>query len=134
MMKTDVIKRYLAKSPATSTGRMKRPRAGIRSTRKKHNADTTEPTEDESDDSMTEEDDDEIVVPTTHKPQATLIPDDDNSVGGANNIFCCAALADKRQAHCTQMPQAHSQQDHWMGTNIIWSHMTMTLTTFLRFR
>jgi len=34
-MKADIIKKYLAKSTATSKGRMKRPRAGIRSTRKK---------------------------------------------------------------------------------------------------
>ena len=34
-MKADIIKKELAKSLATFKGRMKRPRAGIRSTRKK---------------------------------------------------------------------------------------------------
>ena len=34
-MKSELIIKYLARSPATSKGRMKRPRAGIRSTRKK---------------------------------------------------------------------------------------------------
>ena len=34
LMKADLINKHLAKSPATSKGRMKRPRAGIRSTRK----------------------------------------------------------------------------------------------------
>ena len=34
-MKNELVTKYLARSAATSKGRMKRPRSGIRSTRKK---------------------------------------------------------------------------------------------------
>ena len=84
LMKVNLIKKYLAKSPATSKGRMKRPRAGIRSTRPKPSATKTNVTE--------------TPQPTIH-PNAlrtgNIIPDDE-SFDGANNIFCYAALADKQ--------------------------------------
>jgi hypothetical protein len=35
-MKIKLVQKYVAKSPATSKGRMKRPRTGIRSTRPKN--------------------------------------------------------------------------------------------------
>jgi len=84
-MKADIIKKYLAKSPATSKGRMKRPRAGIRSTRPK-------PPKQQPPNVQ--------AGPTNihHNVQRTtahLIPIDE-PLDGANNVFCYAALADKQ--------------------------------------
>ena len=84
-MKADIIKKYLAKSPATSKGRMKRPRAGIRSTRKKP---PTKPAPIS-----------QVPTPNVHpnaqRTTVTLIPIDE-PLDGANNVFCYAALADKQ--------------------------------------
>eukprot|EP00804_Cyclotella_cryptica_P020493 CCRYP_019412-RA/>CCRYP_019412-RA protein AED:0.05 eAED:-0.04 QI:0/0/0/1/0/0.5/2/0/1372 len=81
LMKPDLIRKYLATSPATSKGRMKRPRTGIRSTR----AITTPP-------------DKPTLTPRTLPTQSTttthiipLEPIRDSSC----NVFCYAALADK---------------------------------------
>eukprot|EP00804_Cyclotella_cryptica_P010472 CCRYP_012303-RA/>CCRYP_012303-RA protein AED:0.45 eAED:0.14 QI:0/0/0/0.6/1/1/5/0/1176 len=81
-MKSDLIRKYLAPSPATSKGRMKRPRMGIRSTRPR---DTKKP---------------EPVHPVQEPSPTTtstvnVIPFDtiDDSVC---NVFCYAALADKQ--------------------------------------
>jgi hypothetical protein len=40
-MKADLVRKYLAPSPATPKGRMKRPRTGIRSTRTKEKSGDT---------------------------------------------------------------------------------------------
>jgi len=81
-MKTKMVRKYLAPSPATSKGRMKRSRAGIRSTRKNVEAETTT--------DMTVE-----VEPVTApgQMQSHVIPDDNE--GQISNVFCYAALADK---------------------------------------
>jgi hypothetical protein len=88
MMKADLVRKYLAPSPATSKGHMKQPRKGIRSTRPKTKAPSP------SD------------VPATtllHIPNGTptrttsatphlIQPDTDNT---ACDVFCYAVLADK---------------------------------------
>ena len=81
-MKTKMVRKYLAPSPATSKGRMKRPRAGIRSTRKNSELETaTDVTEEEE----------QVAAPG--QVQAHVIPDDNE--GQISNVFCYAALADK---------------------------------------
>eukprot|EP00804_Cyclotella_cryptica_P015897 CCRYP_006383-RA/>CCRYP_006383-RA protein AED:0.07 eAED:-0.04 QI:0/0/0/1/0/0/2/0/1375 len=81
-MKSDLIRKYLAPSPATSKGRMKRPRMGIRSTRTGANKepDPMHPLQEPS--------------PTTTST-VNVIPFEtiDDSVC---NVFCYAALADKQ--------------------------------------
>eukprot|EP00956_Cyclotella_meneghiniana_P036080 scaffold121150_cov36-Cyclotella_meneghiniana.AAC.2 len=42
-MKADLVRKYLAPSPATSKGRMKRPRTGIRSTSKTNAQEKAQP-------------------------------------------------------------------------------------------
>lgn len=75
-MKSDLVRKYLTPSPATSKGRMKRPRTGIRSTRKVATETTPEPP-----------------LPTLTST-VNIIPAEpiDES---ACNVFCYAALADK---------------------------------------
>eukprot|EP00804_Cyclotella_cryptica_P007133 CCRYP_020039-RA/>CCRYP_020039-RA protein AED:0.39 eAED:0.39 QI:0/0/0/1/1/1/2/0/512 len=81
-MKSDLIQKYLAPSPATSKGRMKRPRMGIRSTcpRGSKQPEPVHPLQEPS--------------PTTTST-VNVIPFDtiDDSVC---NVFCYAALADKQ--------------------------------------
>jgi len=76
-MKTKLIKRYLAKSPATSKGGMKHPRAGIRSTRVETRAQRRARLRRESPET----------IPIQH-------PKDKHDSN--NNVFCYAALADKQ--------------------------------------
>ncbi|KAL7518802.1 hypothetical protein ACHAWX_003603 [Stephanocyclus meneghinianus] len=80
-MKADLVRKYLAPSPATSKGRMKRPHQGIRSTRQRpHMATEKEyPPQD---------------TPSSYTTGATIIPlepIDDCTC----NVLCYAALADK---------------------------------------
>eukprot|EP00804_Cyclotella_cryptica_P027253 CCRYP_014360-RA/>CCRYP_014360-RA protein AED:0.37 eAED:0.35 QI:0/0/0/1/0/0/3/0/403 len=90
MMKADLVRKYLAPSPATSKGHMKQPRTGIQSTRPKTTAPSTN------------------TIPATtllHIPDGTpagtpsttphLIQTD--TIKSACNVFCYAALADKHQ-------------------------------------
>ena len=83
-MKADLVRKYLAKSPATSKGRMKRPRKGLRSTRPKPSKgkESTHPIGNGR------------IHPNAIRTTANIIPDDE-PLDGANNIFCFAALADK---------------------------------------
>ena len=74
------ICRYLAPSPATAKGRMKKPKAGIRSTRNKKSENVKE--EDEYMEDM---------HPTDGSTSS-------EGVGGnENNMFCFAAIADKEK-------------------------------------
>ena len=84
-MKADMVRRHLPASPATSKGHMKRPRAGIRSTRKigKRSMRPSQAIEKAT-----------KIHPNALKTIAHHIPDDE-PLDGANNIFCFAALADK---------------------------------------
>ena len=79
-MKADLVRKYLAPSPATSKGRMKRPRTGIRSTRK-HTS---------------------VEMDSEGEPEQQLQPQNDVNIipvevndESACNVFCYAALADK---------------------------------------
>ena len=73
LSKPALIQKYLAPSPATSKGRMKRPKQGTRSTRRQPS-----PTQ----------------TPADEPPvDCNVIPPDAPT---ANNIFCFAALADKQ--------------------------------------
>jgi len=79
LSKPALIRKYLAPSPATPKGRMKRPKQGTRSTRPRNRRTTKE-------DAMPPTRDQEVdccVVPRDGQP-------------AANNIFCFAALADKQ--------------------------------------
>ena len=87
LMKSDLIHKYLAKSPATSKGRMKRPRVGIRSTRKQKQQDHS------SVHSSTATDNG--IHPNAARTNTNLIPNNE-PLDGTNNIFCYAALADKQ--------------------------------------
>ena len=77
-MHADLVRKYLVPSQATSKGRMKRPRTGIRSTRNSKTSQSLPIQEDE--------------CPPNLTSAPHIIPND----GGANNIFCFAALADKQ--------------------------------------
>eukprot|EP00804_Cyclotella_cryptica_P001099 CCRYP_008385-RA/>CCRYP_008385-RA protein AED:0.18 eAED:0.13 QI:0/0/0/1/0.4/0.16/6/0/1406 len=86
LMKADLVRKYLAPSPATSKGHMKRPRTGIRSTRPTLTGPNTTP-----------------VAPPSNVPDDTppnepmtaphFIPPDITDT--ACNVYCFAALADK---------------------------------------
>eukprot|EP00804_Cyclotella_cryptica_P004967 CCRYP_014094-RA/>CCRYP_014094-RA protein AED:0.12 eAED:0.01 QI:0/0/0/1/1/1/2/0/1245 len=80
-MKADLVRKYLAPSPAISKGRMKRPRQGIRSTRQRpHMAIEQEcPTKD---------------TPSSFTTNANIIPIEPTDEC-ACNVLCYAALADK---------------------------------------
>jgi hypothetical protein len=98
------VKKYLNPSPATTKGHMKRPRQGIRSTRRDTTADPSKPplptlpartinASDASTESGTSGDSDsdsDSVHPTL--PSANMIEDDDDSDA---NVFIFAAFADK---------------------------------------
>jgi hypothetical protein len=87
LMKADLVRKYLAPSPATSKGHMKRPRTGIRSTRLTLTGPTTTPVEPPSNISI----DAHTVIPT-QTPH--IIPFD--IADTTCNVFCFAALADKQ--------------------------------------
>ena len=79
-MKSELVRKYLAPSPATSKGRMKRPRTGIQSTSKGANAEPTQ-----------------FSVPLpqpTPTSTVNVIPAEPTEES-ACNVFCYAALADK---------------------------------------
>jgi hypothetical protein len=76
-MKADLVRKYLAPSPATSKGRMKRPRTGIRSTRMKE----------KSTDNAAKE---TAVLDTS----VNIIPMEEKE-DSACHVFCYAALTDK---------------------------------------
>jgi len=80
-MKAELVRKYLAPSPATSKGRMKRPRQGIRSTRQKPHITTKQeyPPQD---------------TPSSYTTSATIIPFEPTDEC-ACNVVCYAALADK---------------------------------------
>ena len=72
-----MIRKYLLPSPATSKGRMKKPRAGVRSTRPKPK--------------------NSKCSPSIFKTEADCKAEEEQyAPDGANNIFCYAALADKQ--------------------------------------
>eukprot|EP00804_Cyclotella_cryptica_P022284 CCRYP_018108-RA/>CCRYP_018108-RA protein AED:0.45 eAED:0.45 QI:0/-1/0/1/-1/1/1/0/170 len=86
LMKADLVQKYLAPSPATSKGHVKRPRTGIRSTRPTLSGPTTTPVAPPSN------------VPTNTPPIEPMttphvIPPDITDT--ICNVFCFAALADK---------------------------------------
>ncbi|KAL7501873.1 hypothetical protein ACHAXN_001014, partial [Cyclotella atomus] len=117
-MKADLVRKYLAPSPATSKGRMKRPRTGIRSTRKRQTDGSTttpkeavSPSEGEGNGTVNpgrvvsptddcnsfpfstkpiESNESELVSPST--PHTIPVETSDES---ACHVFCYAALADK---------------------------------------
>jgi hypothetical protein len=82
-MKADMIRKHLSNSPATSKGRLKKPRAGIRSTTPN----------DKSDDVPVEA---QQIHPNAIRTTANIIPNDDDPAG-VTNVFCYAALADKKK-------------------------------------
>ena len=73
LSKPELIRKYLPPSPATPKGRMKQPRTGLRTTRKK----VTRKRE----------------VAAMRKARIESEPDEKNE---ANNIFCFTVLADKQ--------------------------------------
>ena len=73
LSKPNLIRKYLPPSPATPKGRMKRPRTGLRSTRKKVAR--------------------KREVAAMRRAKKESEPDEKNE---ANNMFCFAALADKQ--------------------------------------
>ena len=84
-MKAAMVRRHLPPSPATSKGHMKRPCAGIRSTRKiKTRSQKLKPIRCGK------------IHPNAIRTTPHLVPDDE-PLDGANNIFCFAALADKNE-------------------------------------
>jgi hypothetical protein len=87
-MKADLVRKYLAPSPATSKGRMKRTRTGIQiqSTRKQNKMEETS-----EGDQVTN--DEQGVVATNVSP-TNVIPIETNDESVCN-VFCYAALADK---------------------------------------
>ena len=120
----DFIQKYLAPSTATPKGRMKKPKAGIRSTRKIVKDRRARKLGMELSDSGAEE---EISAqPTMQSP--TIIP---NDAPQANSIFCYAPWPTSNKAHCTQMPQEHSQKYSSTANNILVWHTTMTPSTLL---
>ena len=84
------IHKYMAPSPATPKVRMKNPKAGIRSTRKKLRSGIATQLGMEISDSESENERENNPTMTT----PVIIPNDEPH---ANNIFCYAALADKHQ-------------------------------------
>ena len=89
-MKVDLVRKYLAPSPATSTGRMKRPCMGIQSTRKadKDSPDVETPKQ-------------PVMEPMKHIVPVEQIDD------LACNVFCFAHWQTNTQVQCTQMRQEH---------------------------
>ena len=85
----DNIRKYMAPS-ATPKGRMKKPKAGIRSTRKKHKSGGASILGIEIADSDSENENEN----TPTMPMPDIIPNDESQT---NNIFCYAALADKQE-------------------------------------
>ena len=81
-------KKYLAPSPATSKGRLKRQRANVRTTR--NNTTTIPPLSQTSDDIRTEEIMDKIDAPPSTDARPNVIGNTENVC----NVFCCAALGD----------------------------------------
>ena len=77
-----MVRKYLAPSPVTSKGRMKRPRVGIRSTRKPDKPETA-----------AEEPEAEEHVLAPRQAQPHVIPEDTSEQ--ISNVFRYAALADK---------------------------------------
>jgi hypothetical protein len=89
-MKADLVRKYLAPSPATSKGRMKRPRTGIRSTRMKV----------KSPDNAVEE---TAVLDSS----VNIIPMEEKE-DSACNVFCYMQhWLTNTWVQCTQMPLAH---------------------------
>ena len=116
MMTVKDIRRHLPPSPATPKGRMKRPRGGIRSTRRQN--------KDEFEKELEEQ----------LKLEEDMHPTDANATSEGvttdNNIFCFAALAEKdEKEQYTLMRRARCPCCPWTGTNIMLSHMIMTITS-----
>ena len=86
-MKADLIRKYLAPSPATSKGQMKLLRTGIRSTRKNQPLETTS----EGDMKSTND----VNIPAV-SPNVHLIPLETEHFDLCH-VFCYAALADKHK-------------------------------------
>ena len=87
-MKADLVRKYLAPSPATPKGRMKGPRAGIRSTwTKKHESRRSRDLNQDPSSTQTEQQ-------NLANTNANVIPS--NETHEVNNVFCFAALADKQ--------------------------------------
>ena len=87
-MKTDLVRKYLTRSPATSKGHLKRPRAGIRSTRPKkaQQVPGNIPSNTESHPNA---------VRSMPETAPVVIPAETHEV---SNVFCFAALADERNS------------------------------------
>eukprot|EP00804_Cyclotella_cryptica_P014650 CCRYP_012669-RA/>CCRYP_012669-RA protein AED:0.66 eAED:0.28 QI:0/0/0/0.66/0/0.33/3/0/1062 len=96
-MKPDLVRKYLAPSPATSKGRMKRPRTGIRSTRVHPiPPDNTTPHSPS--------------IPTQGTNTSHIIPIE--MIGDTScKFFVMPPLQRNTQVQCTQMPLGHFQQD-----------------------
>ena len=102
-MKADLVQKYLAPSPATPKGKMKRPRADIRSTRAKiqegvRSKDSTQ------DPSIAQEE--QRQGPSSN---ANVIPDTETH--DVNNIFVLQHLLTNKPVPCTQMQQEPYQLD-----------------------
>ena len=82
-MKSKLVQKHLPKSPATSKGHMKRPRAGIRSTRPKR-----------SKYKATESPIHPNAQRTTPETVPIIVPHESHEL---SNVFCFAALADKQK-------------------------------------
>ena len=99
-MTADNVRKYLPASPATSKGRMKRPRTGIRSTRPKKTTKEHEkiiymiPTPKSSSKFVIKN---KTEASSIHTHDPTTIPsEDESSDGQVNNIFCSTVLAESR--------------------------------------
>ena len=86
----DNIRKYLAPSTATPKGRMKKPKSGIHSTRKKIKSGGASRLGTEISDSDSENENEN----TTTMPTPDIIPNDEQQT---NNVFCYATLANKQE-------------------------------------
>ena len=83
MMNVKDIRRHLPPSPATPKGRMKRPRGGIRSTRRENKTEFEMELEEQT-----------IMDDGMHPTNGSTASEGVNMV---NNVFCFAALAEKEE-------------------------------------
>ena len=121
---SDTIRKYLTPSPATPKGRMKKPKACIRSTREKLKSGGAIKLGMEIEDSDSENETEN----TPTMPTPVIIPNDEPQ---ANNIFCYAALAEKQQGTLYTDATGAFPEMSLDGKQYFLLHMITTPTIFL---
>ena len=112
MMNTKDIRRYLPPSLVTPKGRMKRPKGGIRSTRR------------ENKDEFEKELEEQLILDEDMHPATGSMAS--KGVPTNNNMFCFAALAEKEKERYIQTRWARCLCCLSTVTNITSSHTIMT--------